>query len=43
MKITSARWPFSSPNSDVPVYGTAFTLSLVERRLEEYDVDEPDA
>jgi ribonuclease J len=24
----------------VPVYGTAFTLSLVERRLEEYDVDE---
>src|SRR5437763_13345703 len=27
---------------DVPVYGTAFTLSLVERRLEEYDVEEPD-
>ena len=26
---------------DVPVYGTAFTLSLVERRLEEYDVDTP--
>ena len=26
---------------DVPVYGTAFTLSLVERRLEEYDVDAP--
>jgi len=26
---------------DVPVYGTAFTLSLVERRLEEYDVDSP--
>src|ERR1700683_2318959 len=24
----------------VPVYGTAFTLSLVERRLEEYAVDE---
>jgi ribonuclease J len=24
---------------DVPVYGTAFTLSLVERRLEEYDVE----
>ena len=25
---------------NVPVYGTAFTLSLVERRLEEYDVAE---
>src|ERR1700690_338968 len=25
---------------NVPVYGTAFTLSLVERRLEEYAVDE---
>jgi ribonuclease J len=25
----------------VPVYGTAFTLSLVERRIEEYEVDEP--
>src|SRR3954451_20395855 len=24
----------------VPVYGTPFTLSLVERRLEEYDVEE---
>src|SRR5690242_15185622 len=24
----------------VPVYGTPFTLSLVERRLEEYEVDE---
>ncbi|MDE3195852.1 MAG: ribonuclease J [Acidobacteriota bacterium] len=24
---------------DVPVYGTAFTLSLVERRLEEYDFE----
>src|SRR5665213_1720491 len=24
----------------VPVYGTAFTLSLVERRLEEYEVEE---
>ncbi|HZL56126.1 MAG TPA: ribonuclease J [Bryobacteraceae bacterium] len=24
---------------DVPVYGTAFTLSLVERRLTEYDVE----
>ena len=27
---------------DVPVYGTPFTLSLVERRLEEYDVQNPD-
>ncbi len=27
---------------DVPVYGTPFTLSLVERRLEEYEVPEPD-
>ncbi len=26
---------------NVPVYGTAFTLSLVERRIEEYEVDEP--
>jgi ribonuclease J len=26
---------------DVPVYGTPFTLSLVERRLEEYEVEEP--
>src|SRR5438445_10983129 len=26
---------------DVPVYGTAFTLSLVERRLEEYSVENP--
>jgi ribonuclease J len=26
---------------EVPVYGTPFTLSLVERRLEEYDVDAP--
>src|SRR5580700_2521410 len=25
---------------NVPVYGTAFTLSLVERRLEEYDVEQ---
>ena len=25
---------------DVPVYGTPFTLSLVERRLEEYEVEE---
>src|SRR5580692_88603 len=27
---------------DVPVYGTPFTLSLVERRLEEYDVEKTD-
>src|SRR5579872_4164660 len=27
---------------EVPVYGTPFTLSLVERRLEEYDVPKPD-
>src|SRR4051794_33710893 len=27
---------------NVPVYGTPFTLSLVERRLEEYDVANPD-
>src|SRR3954447_22679363 len=27
---------------DVPVYGTPFTLSLVERRLEEYDTENPD-
>ncbi|HTA44415.1 MAG TPA: ribonuclease J, partial [Bryobacteraceae bacterium] len=25
---------------NVPVYGTAFTLSLVERRIEEYDLEE---
>jgi ribonuclease J len=25
---------------DVPVYGTAFTLSLVERRIEEYEIEE---
>jgi ribonuclease J len=26
---------------DVPVYATAFTLSLVERRIEEYEVEKP--
>src|SRR3954470_15772016 len=26
---------------NVPVYGTPFTLSLVERRLEEYEVEQP--
>ena len=29
--------PFFLAEIDVPVYGTAFTLALVERRLEEYD------
>ncbi len=31
--------PYFLSEIDVPVYGTAFTLSLVERRLEEYDLD----
>jgi len=26
---------------DVPIYATAFTLSLIERRLEEYEIDNP--
>src|SRR4029078_1390985 len=30
--------PYFLSEIDVPVYGTAFTLSLVERRLEEYDL-----
>jgi ribonuclease J len=30
--------PFFLSDINVPVYGTAFTLALVERRLEEYDV-----
>src|SRR5580704_14279551 len=29
--------PFFLADLNVPVYGTAFTLALVERRLEEYD------
>jgi ribonuclease J len=34
--------PYFLSEIDVPVYGTAFTLALVERRLEEYDLeDEP--
>src|ERR1700691_5334121 len=33
--------PFFLAEFNVPVYGTAFTLSLVERRIEEYEVDEP--
>ena len=31
--------PYFLSEIDVPVYGTAFTLSLVERRLEEYDLE----
>src|SRR6476469_5694392 len=32
--------PFFLTDLNVPVYGTAFTLALVERRLEEYDLPE---
>src|ERR1043165_8136492 len=32
--------PYFLTEIDVPVYGTAFTLALVDRRLEEYDLDE---
>lgn len=32
--------PFLLSELDVPVYGTAFTLALVERRLEEHDLAE---
>src|SRR5436305_8900378 len=31
--------PYFLTDFDVPVYGTAFTLALVERRLEEYDLE----
>ncbi|HTS65954.1 MAG TPA: ribonuclease J [Candidatus Acidoferrales bacterium] len=31
--------PYVLSEIDVPVYGTAFTLALVERRLEEYELD----
>jgi len=31
--------PYMLSEFDVPVYGTPFTLSLVERRLEEYDLE----
>jgi ribonuclease J len=31
--------PFFLTEIDVPVYGTAFTLALVERRLEEYELE----
>src|SRR5207249_1895660 len=33
--------PYFLNEIKVPVYGTAFTLALVERRLEEYDLEEP--
>src|SRR4051794_1483186 len=32
--------PYFLSEIDVPVYGTDFTLALVERRLEEYDLEE---
>jgi len=32
--------PYFLSDIDVPVYGTAFTLALVERRLEEYELEE---
>ena len=31
--------PYFLSEIDVPVYGTAFTLALVDRRLEEYELD----
>jgi len=31
--------PYFLSDLDVPVYGTAFTLALVDRRLEEYDLE----
>ena len=40
MRTTSAPCLISSPKSTCPVYGTAFTLALVERRLEEYELEE---
>src|ERR1700756_480244 len=32
--------PYFLTEIDVPVYGTDFTLALVDRRLEEYQLDE---
>jgi len=32
--------PYFLSDIDVPVYGTAFTLALVERRLEEYELEQ---
>ncbi len=34
--------PFLLADIDVPVYGTAFTLALVERRLSEHEVEDVD-
>ena len=31
--------PYFLTEIDVPVYGTAFTLALVDRRLEEYELE----
>src|SRR6185437_14646439 len=31
--------PYFLTEIDVPVYGTAFTLALVERRMEEYELE----
>ncbi len=31
--------PYFLSDFDVPVYGTAFTIALIERRLEEHDLD----
>ena len=36
MRIISARFPTSSPISNVPIYGTQFTLALVRKKLEEH-------
>src|SRR5436189_1296828 len=33
--------PYFLTEINIPVYGTAFTLALVERRMEEYDLEEP--
>src|SRR5437764_5194010 len=32
--------PYFLSEIDVPVYGTAFTLALVDRRLQEYELDQ---
>src|ERR1044071_4388581 len=32
--------PYFLSEIDLPVYGTAFTLALVERRLEEYELEQ---
>ena len=38
MRITSAACRFCWRRLNMPVYGTAFTLALVERRLEEHEM-----